>query len=591
MQRSILTAALLVFACSGGAAGPAGTPTVQFQERAAAAGMTHLHWDGTLPGGGGTAAFLANLTAGVAVGDYNGDGRPDLYVTRLFAPNLLYHNRGDGTFDERGAALGLDLSAFSTGCLWTDINNDGRLDLYVLTAELSSRNYLYVQQPDGKFEEEAVLRGLDLPAWLTATRNFTSACAGDYNLDGALDVVVTEWSGNFARNLLMENDGRGFFTDVSEARGIQYGASFGFSPALIDIDLDDWPELAIAGDYGTSKLYHNQGGNFVRRTMAAGVGTDENGMGSAWGDYDGDGWQDWFVSSIYDPNDTCATTGCSWGTTGNRLYRRAGPLLFTDATDAGGVRDGGWGWGSSFFDCENDGDLDLVLNNGVVFADTTLEDVYNTDRVRIWINDGSGAMSEQSAALGVNETRSGKGLAVLDYDGDGDLDIFLANTADTPAFLENQTTGGHHWLRLALRGHRSNRLGIGARISVTATPGAAPQVIHAQLNSNYMSHNEHTPHVGLGAVTSVHEVSVYWPVSGFTQTFANVAADQTLPVEEPCGGDVTGDGAVDLSDLALLLVNFGKTSAVRSEGDLNWDASVDLGDLALLLATFGENCQ
>ena len=156
---------------------------------------------------------------------------------------------------------------------------------------------------------------------------------------------------------------------------------------------------------------------------------------STFGDIDGDGLVDWFVTSIFDPDETCEVRECNWGYTGNRLYRNEGGRVFSDATDDAGVRNGAWGWGTTLFDSDNDGDLDLVMTNGVDFPDDEVPEVdepWNDDAMRFWRNDGRGGMTEMADAVGLTDTGSGKGLLVFDYDEDGDLDIFLVNNAAAP---------------------------------------------------------------------------------------------------------------------------------------------------------------
>ena len=308
-----------------------------------------------------------SIAGGAAAADYDGDGWTDLYVTRLDDTDILYRNLGNGTFEDVTAPAfgsGHMLNVASNGASWGDIDNDGDRDLYVTSID-SSRYHLFINDGQGQFSEQAVARSADLSSAL-AHLGYSSTF-GDFDVDGYLDLYVTEWGQvdvappalrSHAR--LLRNSGQsqpGHFEDVTLSAGVYVDDSFGqsqtgndpgngvflFAPRFSDLDKDGHPDLAIAGDFGTSLLYWNNGnGTFSNGTVAAGVGTDENGMGSAIADFDGDGDLDWFVTSIYEPSGS-VPEGAIWGVTGNRLFVNNGDRTFTDGTDAAGVRDGAWG--------------------------------------------------------------------------------------------------------------------------------------------------------------------------------------------------------------------------------------------------------
>ena len=528
---------------------------VSFVDVTAAMGVDYLQNNSSLVL---SEAFV--MTGAAAAGDYDLDGWTDLIVSRADNSAILFRNKGR---DSSGASLGFeDVTAFafkgqppasrSNGLGWADIDGDGDLDLYV-TSLFTQRFHLYVNNGQGRFDEQAVERGLALQ---TPNRHQGfSPSFGDYDRDGYLDLYVTEWGFNpssmsgVSNSRLMRNLGAqspGHFVDATDAAGVSIENSvasgpaggfvgvYSFSAHWSDFDEDGWPDLALANDFLTSRLFWNNGdGSFTEGTQSAGVGTDQNGMGSTVADFDGDGRLDWFVTAIYDPADTCNTLGgCNWESSGNRLYVNAGNRQFRDRTNAG-VRDGGWGWGASHWDYDNDGDQDLVMTNGIIFSGTPVDDYFNDDPMRVWRNDG-GAFHEVASSLGVTDDRSGKGLLVFDFDRDGDLDLFVANNSEHPVLYRNDGGNSQHWLQIKLRGRSANTSGVGAMVRVWPTAGAAPQLQEMSASSNYLGQNEFVLHFGLGAAASVHQVEVRWP-SGRTSRLNALVADQRLTIVEPAG--------------------------------------------------------
>jgi hypothetical protein len=384
---------------------------------------------------------------------------------------------------------------------------------------------------------------------------------GDYDRDGWLDVHVTEWRidldnpTNAPANIrLLRNRGAaapGHFVDVTVAAGVAYdgivdidpkvNGTWAFTSRFADLDADGWPDLAVAADYGTSRIFWNQGdGTFLQTGTGIGVATDENGMGSAIGDFDGDGRLDWFVSAVFDPDRFCSGPewSCSWGNTGNRLYRNLGGRQFEDVTDAAGVRDGFWGWGAAFFDYDNDGDLDLVQANGLRLP---FEDRFGvtrrfaTDPIRLWRNDG-GTMAEVSSLAGMTSVESGKGLLVFDYDRDGDLDVFVGNNEGVPHLYRNDGGNRGDWLRVVVSGRDSNRDGIGARVHVRAVADGPVQVREIDGGSHFLGQSERIAHFGLdGGAPTVAEIEVEWPATGRRVVFRQVPRNRVLAVSEPAG--------------------------------------------------------
>jgi hypothetical protein len=484
-----------------------------------------------------------HMSGGAAAGDFDRDGLLDVYVTRLDAPGILYRNVGGGRFEDATEASGLAAArSGGNGAGFADLDNDGDLDLYV-TNLLARRFDLFINGDDG-FLEDGVARGAAID---TDDRHHGFSVAfGDYDRDGYLDLHTTEWvqlpdgvtAENHAR--LLRNRGPeapGFFDDVTDAAGVNLlegprGTRTSFASSFSDLDADGWPELVVAADFNTSRLFWNAGdGTFIDGTAFSQVGTDLNAMGSALGDYDGDGDTDWFVTAIYDPDYLCDNVTCGWGTTGNRLYRNEGDRHFTDATDAAGVRDGGWGWGTAFFDPDNDGDLDLVMTNGVDFPNDEAA-LFRSDATRLWRNDGDGAFSEVAADVALDDRGDGRGLLVFDYDDDGDEDLLIVQHEGRPKLYRNDGGNARGWLRVRLRGSASNRDGIGARVSLIRRKGERPLVREIRAGSQFLGQSELVAHFGLGDLAGrVFELRVQWP-SGQTRVLRDVPSRTTQLIEE-----------------------------------------------------------
>jgi hypothetical protein len=555
---------------------PACLYATQFVEVAQSAGVRYLHV---------VAPPLDSdwfyMTGGAAAGDYDNDGWCDLYVTLLHTSDILFRNKGDDTFEEVTQAAGLaDPNVVSNGAAWGDIDNDGDLDLYVTTFSPDDRFFLYVNNGDGSFSEEGLLRGV---AMQDALPRFGYAPTfGDFDRDGWLDILTSEWgiisgsNGNTHARLL-RNQGAanpGHFENVTMAANIKAFDNptsvqvYWFAPRFSDLDGDMWPDIAIAADFRSSRLFwNNRDGTFMNGTLSARVGTDENGMGSAMGDYDGDGDLDWFVTSIFDPNESCENYICNWGYTGNRLYRNEGNRYFTDVTDDAGVRDGKWGWGAAFFEDDNDGDQDLTMTNGVVFSGTSLLGQYLEDPMRLWENDGSGNYTDVAVAKGITDTGPGKGLLVFDYDRDGDLDLFVVNNNGYPVLYQNEGGNTNDWIRIKVVGTVSNRQGIGAFVTVTPDTALPDQKMVREINtgSHFLGQSETTAHFGLGPAFSgsVDQVTIKWP-SGLVQQVENLATNTEHVVTEPHA--VCADGIYP---------------SPYPDGDYNKDCKVDMIDLSL----------
>ncbi len=495
------------------------------------------------------ACQLNIITGAAAVGDYDNDGWPDLYVTTVNASPILFRNRGDGTFADVTVAAGLSLNGSTNGAAWIDIDNDADVDLYVQSIG-HGRNFLYLNDGHGHFTEEAMARGAALDDG--AIHAQTSVAVGDYDRDGWLDMHVAEWgpkgSGNegfldpkkpgHAR--LFHNLGKkspGHFEDATVSAnalldpykpGGDYGSLFAYGNAFVDFDGDDWPDLCVTGDFRTSQFLWNDGGKFVSGTASAGVAKDTFGMGSAIGDLDGDGRLDWLVTSISDAP-TCVLGLCNSGEIGNHLYRYTGKRHFEDSSAALGITTGYWGWGAEMFDFDNDGDLDIAMTNGTDFPFVPPTDFFTRDPMRFWRND-AGKMVEASQKVGLTDTRKGKGIVSFDYDHDGDLDLFIVNNADLPLLYRNDTNYGD-WLRVRVL-TADGRDALGAKLRLTVAAGQKPQVTEIGLGSHFLSQSEPIAQFGLGrGGEPVYELKVHWSDTGKDKVLTSIPRNTLLTIK------------------------------------------------------------
>ena len=521
------------------------------------------------------------IAGGVACGDYDGDGWEDLYVVRGdIGPNLLFRNAQDGTFEEVGFKAGIALTdTFGSGPTFVDIDGDGLLDLFVggirkfprlflfeNSAKETSRkttfqNHLsfkndtlhnlsffgtdkllpkiFINRGDGTFQDVTLSSGLgsekntffDALAGVRSKSSTFSAAFGDYDLDGDLDMFLAHWTTFESDFYLWKNNGEGKFSDVSKESNLSgfLRSSSSFTPNFADINSDGWPDILIAGDFGTSRVFLNNGdGTFSNITSD--VISDENGMGASVADYDNDGDLDWFVTSISDPNGVAEG---NWGVSGNRLYRNKGDGTFEDATDVAGVREGFWGWGSCFADFNNDGHLDIFHVNGFTGPSPQMKEMtseFIKDLSRLFISNGDGTFTEKSEEFGLIDDGQGRGVVCFDYDNDGDIDIFIANNGQSPKLFRNDGGNNLNFLKVKLIGNKLNTQAIGASIFITVA--GSKQMRHLQAGSNYASQNPVVAHFGLSNADKVDNLLITWP-DRKTTSINDVPVNQLITIKHP----------------------------------------------------------
>jgi hypothetical protein len=438
---------------------------------------------------------------GAAAGDFDADGHTDLYVT-AYGANILYRNRGDGTFEDVSKKLNAAGGGWSTSAGWFDYNNDGRLDLFV------------ARYMEWDFARGDLYCGEQRPG-------FRAYCHPD-NFKGAT-------------NILYRQRADGTFEDVSAAARVADPGGKGLGVAFADFDGDGFTDIIVANDSVRQSLYHNRGdGTFEDVALVAGVGYDENGktfagMGVDAADFDNDGRPDIFITAL--SNETYP------------LYHNTGEMSFNYVTQTSGVGQITLlysGWGTRFFDADNDGWRDIFVAQSHVLDTIEKTTSYLKYKQTPLLMRGVPAAKpgephrfanvSASAGASFRQAYAGRGAAFGDLDNDGDTDIVLGVTDGAPLVLLNDGTK-NHWLGLSLTGTRSHRAGTGARVVVTDATGRR-QTFDASNSGSYLSSNDPRILAGLGAATGVSSIEIRWP-SGRKQTIAKPEIDRYLTIKEP----------------------------------------------------------
>lgn len=446
---------------------------------------------------------------GCTVGDYDNDGDMDLYVTN-YGPNVLYRNEGNGHFTDVTAEAGVGDPHWSTSAAFFDYNGDRYLDLYVV-------NYL-----DFNLKNNQICGGM-ASSWespggtlLKMAKNRRTYCSPQRY--------------NGAPNVLYRNEGNGRFSDVTREMDVfsLYGKGLGIATA--DFDADGDTDVYIANDSVRNFLYRNDRGYYFQDVaLNAGVAFDNSGqakagMGTDWGDCDNDGDLDLFVTNF--------------ALETNSLYRNEANGSFMDITEQAGLAQSSLnplGFGTFFFDADNDGDLDLFVANGHVQDRVHLfkgtEHLTYAQPNQFFENISAGRFTDASESSGpaLESVLVSRGAARADYDNDGDLDILVTNSNGPVQLYRNDLPPGTNWLSVRLLGKHDNRDAVGAKIKLTC--GVRTQVREVKTSGSYLSANDIRQHFGLGNCTKVENLEIRWP-SGAQQQFRDIHANQFLVIEQ-----------------------------------------------------------
>jgi hypothetical protein len=545
-------------------------PGFQLRDETSAAGIHFVHHRPTFdPKIANVEPHVAALGASVAVTDFDGDGRPDLYFTNseFGQPNALYRNKGDGTFEDVAAAAGLaDLNepgqGVSMGSVWGDFDNDGREDVLVYRY-----GYLALfKNLDGHHFKD-VTEEAGLHRWM----NSNGAIWIDYDRDGLLDLYVTayfrsdidlwhlnttkimhnsfEFATNGGKNILFHNLGNGKFEDVTDKTGVG-STRWTLAAASADFNGDGWPDIYLANDYGPEELYLNDHGRRFTLTTAGLQSESKSGMSVTLGDAYNRGRTDAFVTNI-------SERGYLFQNNNLRLNQMPEAGRFRNVAE-GEVADAGWAWGAQFGDLNNDAANELFVVNGFISADPKRSYWYamskiaganarffedastwpafgnaslsGYERSRVYLNRGVAGWIDVAKNVGVNDLYDGRAVALADLWNRGALDVIVANQNQPAVLYRDYPDSTNHWIAFKLVGTRSNRSAIGAEVVLQSGDLIQRRVVDG--GSGFASQNDRRVHFGLGTREWVDRVVIHWP-SGTQQVLQRPAVDTFVTVTEP----------------------------------------------------------
>jgi hypothetical protein len=547
----------------------AARPGFVLRDATAAAGIAFTHRRPAFdPRIAGIEPHVAALGASVSVADFDGDDKPDLYFTnsRFGAPNALYRNRGDGTFEEVGGTAGLaDLNrageGVSMGAVWGDFDNDGREDVAVYRYGFLS---LFRNVDGRRFED--VTAGAGLRRWV----NSNGAIWLDYDRDGLLDLYVTayfrdvdlwhltttrimhdsfEFATNGGKNLLFHNLGGGKFEDVTDRMGVG-STRWTMAAASADFNDDGWPDIYLANDYGPEELYLNDSGRRFILTTAGLESESKSGMSVTLGDAFNRGRLDAFVTNI-------SERGYLFQNNNLRLNQMPEAGRFRNVAE-GEIADAGWAWGAQFGDFNNDGANELFVVNGFISANRDKNYWYSMSKIaganarffedaatwppfgdaslsgyersRVYLNRGLAGWIDVASTVGVTDLYDGRAVALADLSSRGALDVIVANQNQPAVLYRSYPDSANHWIALKLVGTRSNRSAIGAEVVLESGDLTQRRIVDG--GSGFASQNDRRVHFGLGSREWVDRVIIRWP-SGTRQVVMRPPIDGFVTVTEP----------------------------------------------------------
>jgi enediyne biosynthesis protein E4 len=546
----VLAMLVLVVACHKETA-PKTVPTgpISLHDVTGQTGIKFLHDDGS----GGKRYIVEPMSAGLALFDYDSDGLIDIYFLngkpmegskrRKPPRNALYRNLGDLRFEDVTETAGLGDMGFGLGVTAGDYNNDGHLDLYLNNF---GPNNLYRNNGNGTFSDvtdEAGVGNGDLVG--------AGACFLDIDNDGDLDLYAANYlEFDYDKHVqrfvdgipsypsprdfqpvpdsLFRNNGDGTFADISQSSGIASVAGTGMGMVCADTDSDGDTDVFVLNDVAENYYFQNDGkGNFEESGLLVGLaynvyGDENASMGVDCGDFDNDGWLDFFMTSYQGEMPV--------------LYRNLGGGRFEDATQitkAGSTAYPHVNWGNGLIDFDNDGDLDIFIANGHTEDNAEMFDSSSFYRApnQLFLNQGDGQFVDVSDQCGdgLLPVEASRGSAFDDLDNDGDIDVAILNSRRPPTILRNDTNNGNHWFQLRLIGTESNRDGVGAQVTLVA--GDLTRIDEVHSGRSYQSHYGSRLHFGLGPRDRVDRIEIRWPSSA-EDVIEDVEADQLLTIRE-----------------------------------------------------------